>query len=65
MPRRVAFSCETTTIELPPRGRIELAVQNGIAGIWYSYVEGHPASVRRGFLHRLPVRVSRLEASEA
>jgi len=30
------------------------AVQNGVAGIWYSYAVGHSVSARGGFLRRLP-----------
>jgi len=45
-----------------PCSIINLAVQNGIAGIWYSYAVGHPVSARLrhgfaergGFLRRLP-----------
>jgi hypothetical protein len=29
---------------------INMAVQNGVAGIWYSYAVGHPVSARGGFL---------------
>jgi hypothetical protein len=29
---------------------INMAVQNGAAGIWYSYAVGHPVSARGGFL---------------
>lgn len=33
---------------------INMAVQNGVAGIWYNYAVGHSVSARGGFLRRLP-----------
>jgi hypothetical protein len=33
---------------------INMAVQNSITGIWYSYAVGHPVSPCRGFLRKLP-----------
>ncbi len=44
----------TVLVKPPPRGRIRLAIQNGVAGIWYSHAVGHPVSARRGFLQWLP-----------